>query len=131
MSQASQSSQASQVSQSSQEQLQPPADVRDADANKRMAMLMMRSMMMSPPDSSSGSSSGLGSGLGSGLSSATAMTADQWQRYETWMHEQARLARTLRLKRGVSDQSTSGDVAGTERTTKRRFVSVKRKKHHI
>ena len=47
-----------------------------------------------------------------------------WNKYEVWIQEQARLARTARLKRGVAREET---VEHDDLST-RRFVSVKRKK---
>lgn len=46
-----------------------------------------------------------------------------WTQYEAWIQEQARLARTAKLKRGTSEVATKTVNGGT-----RRIVRVKRKK---
>lgn len=59
------------------------------------------------------------------MMSGAGMSAQSWGKFESWVHEQARVGRTAKLKRG---SSAAGEIASTGAIFARKRVKVKQSK---
>jgi hypothetical protein len=59
------------------------------------------------------------------MMSGGGMSAQSWSKFESWVHEQARVGRTAKLKRG---SSAGEELASTAAIFPRKRVKVKRSK---